>query len=91
MNTGASFVETVRLRRSGSTVSVLWTKIQRENWSNSKDIILMVEKKDRTSYLADYVKHIFSKRNQEADRSLGEPGCRQTEKIIVKKGNSTVR
>ena len=53
-----SSVETVKLRRSGSTVNKYaqirsGTEIQRKNWPDSKDAKFMVEKKHRTSCVQD--------------------------------------
>ena len=69
------------------------SKIQKVNWPNSKDILLMVEKKDLATSISkidDYVKHIFREYNQEADHwaNLGAKGLR---KVVNDKGKSTER
>ena len=56
---------------------------------NSKHVVLMVEMKNRTSYLKidDYVKQIFTEHNQEADdlANLGAEGQRH---IVVDRRNT---
>ena len=59
-------------------------EVQRKNWPNpKKNIVLTVENEGRkipSRKIDDYVKHIFTKHNQEADH-WANLGGRGTEKI----------